>query len=126
MGDGVNLESDYSPVTYCVSWGQFPDLSKLQFLRLYTGGDNGYHPQRVVRTMHGRQVGCVAWHKVSPQERDASSTTVSVSCDARADEVVWSPHSPRSPLAGYLDLPSGPVVKNLPANEGDMGSIPGP
>ena len=56
MGDGVNLESDYSPVTYCVSWGQFPDLSKLQFLRLYTGGDNGYHPQRVVRTMHGREL----------------------------------------------------------------------
>ena len=38
--------------------------------------------------MHGRRVGCVAWHKVSPQGRDASSTIVSVSCDARADEVV--------------------------------------
>ena len=25
-----------------------------------------------------------------------------------------------------LNLPGGPVVKNLPANEGDMGSIPGP
>ena len=24
------------------------------------------------------------------------------------------------------DFPSGPVVKNLPANAGDMGSIPGP
>ena len=25
-----------------------------------------------------------------------------------------------------MDFPSGPVVKNLPANAGDMGSIPGP
>ena len=25
-----------------------------------------------------------------------------------------------------LDFPGGPVVKNLPANAGDMGSIPGP
>ena len=25
----------------------------------------------------------------------------------------------------YLDFPGGPVVKNLPANAGDMGSIPG-
>ena len=25
-----------------------------------------------------------------------------------------------------LDLPGGAVVKNLPANAGDMGSIPGP
>ena len=24
------------------------------------------------------------------------------------------------------DFPGGPVVKNLPANAGDMGSIPGP
>ena len=24
------------------------------------------------------------------------------------------------------DFPSGPVVKNLPANAGDMGLIPGP
>ena len=24
------------------------------------------------------------------------------------------------------DFPGGPVVKNLPANRGDMGSIPGP
>ena len=24
------------------------------------------------------------------------------------------------------DLPRGPVVENLPANAGDMGSIPGP
>jgi len=25
-----------------------------------------------------------------------------------------------------LDFPGGPVVKNLPANAGDTGSIPGP
>ena len=25
----------------------------------------------------------------------------------------------------YLDFPGGPAVKNLPANAGDMGSIPG-
>ena len=25
----------------------------------------------------------------------------------------------------YLDFPGGPVVKNLPANAGDMSSIPG-
>ena len=25
-----------------------------------------------------------------------------------------------------MDFPGGPVVKNLPANAGDMGSIPGP
>ena len=25
----------------------------------------------------------------------------------------------------FLDLPGGPVVKNPPANAGDMGSIPG-
>ena len=25
----------------------------------------------------------------------------------------------------YLDFPGGPVVKNLPANAGDMGSISG-
>ena len=25
-----------------------------------------------------------------------------------------------------LDFPDGPVVKNLPANAGDTGSIPGP
>ena len=24
-----------------------------------------------------------------------------------------------------MDIPGGPVVKNLPANAGDMGSIPG-
>ena len=24
-----------------------------------------------------------------------------------------------------LDFPGGPVVKNLPANAGDMGSVPG-
>ena len=106
MGGGVNLESNHSPITYCVSWGQFLDLSKLQFLHLLTGGDNSYHPQRAgVRTMHGRQVDCVAWHKVSPQERDANSTMVHVSCDARLDKVAWSPHSPRNPLAGYLGLP---------------------
>ena len=27
---------------------------------------------------------------------------------------------------GREDLPGGPVVKSLPANEGDAGSIPGP
>ena len=26
----------------------------------------------------------------------------------------------------YPDFPGGPVVKNLPANAGDMGLIPGP
>ena len=26
----------------------------------------------------------------------------------------------------YQDFPGDPVVKNLPANTGDMGSIPGP
>ena len=26
----------------------------------------------------------------------------------------------------YMDFPGGPVVKNLPASAGDMGSIPGP
>ena len=26
----------------------------------------------------------------------------------------------------FLDFPGGPVVKNRPANAGDMGSIPGP
>ena len=25
----------------------------------------------------------------------------------------------------YRDVPGGPAVKNLPCNEGDMGSIPG-
>ena len=25
----------------------------------------------------------------------------------------------------WMDFPGGPVVKNLPANAGDMGSIPG-
>ena len=25
-----------------------------------------------------------------------------------------------------MDFPGGPVIKNLPANAGDMGSIPGP
>ena len=27
---------------------------------------------------------------------------------------------------GFRDFPSGAVVKNLPANAGDMGSSPGP
>ena len=29
------------------------------------------------------------------------------------------------PLLFYMDLPDGPVVRNLPANAGDVGSIPG-
>ena len=29
-------------------------------------------------------------------------------------------------LKCMLEFPGGPVVKNLPANAGDMGSIPGP
>ena len=31
----------------------------------------------------------------------------------------------RSKMGGR-DFPAGPVVENLPANAGDMGSIPGP
>ena len=31
-----------------------------------------------------------------------------------------------SALRQHKDFPAGPVVKNLPANAGDMGSIPGP
>ena len=26
----------------------------------------------------------------------------------------------------YVNFPGSPVIKNLPANAGDMGSIPGP
>ena len=52
---------------------------------------------------------------LSPQERDANSTMVTVSCDARGDKVVWSPHSPRSPLAGYLGLPRKTDVWTSPA-----------
>ena len=29
-------------------------------------------------------------------------------------------------MQGFGDFPGGPVVKNLPANAGDTGSIPGP
>ena len=29
-------------------------------------------------------------------------------------------------IENYRGFPVGSVVKNLPANEGDMGSIPGP
>ena len=31
----------------------------------------------------------------------------------------------RNPSKCYVGLPGGPVVKNLPANAGDTGSIPG-
>ena len=31
-----------------------------------------------------------------------------------------------SALRQHKDFPGGPVVKNPPANAGDMGSIPGP
>ena len=31
----------------------------------------------------------------------------------------------REKSTGVMDFPGGPVVKNLPSNAGDMGSIPG-
>ena len=45
--------------------------------------------------------------------------------------MVFSIYMPRSGIAGSLKIellgfPGGAVVKNLPANLGDMGSNPGP
>jgi len=44
---------------------------------------------------------------------------------------IWK--QPKCPLSEecikmmwYRDVPGGPVVKNLPSNEGDTSSIPGP
>ena len=49
-------------------------------------------------------------------------------------KIIWTPNKTLKSesvsdlhfLIKYRDFPGGPVVKNLPANAGDMGSTPGP